>query len=215
MLHLVKAHTPKFIKKYMHMARQIAEDNDSCFSRRLGAVIVDPFLNKVVGTGYNGPPKDMPSPDSAEHWRLINPLLESGDRIGLMSLDLVDPLTNTDIDMPSDKFVEKCKGQCPRRILKAPSGQRLELCGCVHTEINAIINAARDLTTHVMYVWGPSPCMNCGDAIIQSGIAAVYYCKEQELFHTDNKHYCPLAAKRLEMVGVRLIGLTYEEIENG
>ena len=61
----------KFIKKYLRLAKFISEDQNPCYSRHVGAVIVDPVINKVVGTGYNGPPKDVPHCDSSEHLKNV------------------------------------------------------------------------------------------------------------------------------------------------
>ena len=43
----------------------------------------------------------------------------------------------------------------------------------VHAEVNAIVNARRDLTGWSLYSTKP-PCLACVKAIIQAGIAAVY-----------------------------------------
>ena len=43
----------------------------------------------------------------------------------------------------------------------------------VHAEVNAIVNARRDLTGWTLYSTKP-PCLNCAKVIIQAGITAVY-----------------------------------------
>lgn len=43
----------------------------------------------------------------------------------------------------------------------------------VHAEVNAIINARRDLTGWVLYSTKP-PCLDCAKAIIQAGISTVW-----------------------------------------
>ena len=50
----------KFVGKYMRLARQIAFDNNPCFSRKVGVVVVDPATRGIVGAGYNGPPEGTP-----------------------------------------------------------------------------------------------------------------------------------------------------------
>ncbi|MBN1503173.1 dCMP deaminase family protein [Candidatus Woesearchaeota archaeon] len=80
------------------------------------------------------------------------------------------------------------RGNCLRRELKIPSGQRYELCRSVHAEMNAIINAARagvSLLGGDMYVYGTRffngkerlvnayPCFMCKKMIINAGINKV------------------------------------------
>lgn len=43
----------------------------------------------------------------------------------------------------------------------------------LHAELNAILNARRDLTGYRIYVWPLPPCTQCASAIIQSGITEV------------------------------------------
>ena len=50
----------KFVRKYMKLAKVMADDQNPCFSRRVGAVVVDPLTNGIVGAGYNGPPENTP-----------------------------------------------------------------------------------------------------------------------------------------------------------
>jgi len=44
----------------------------------------------------------------------------------------------------------------------------------IHSEMNAILFARRDLTNHTMFVTGP-PCDRCSAHIVQAGIARVYW----------------------------------------
>lgn len=43
----------------------------------------------------------------------------------------------------------------------------------VHAEVNAIINARRDLTGWIMYSTKP-PCLDCAKAMIQAGISSLW-----------------------------------------
>jgi len=43
----------------------------------------------------------------------------------------------------------------------------------VHAEMNAILNATRDLDGCALYLWQLPPCSHCAKHIIQSGIARV------------------------------------------
>jgi dCMP deaminase len=77
------------------------------------------------------------------------------------------------------------RGNCLRRELGIPSGQRYELCRSVHAEMNAIINAARagvSLLGGDLYLFGKRifggedklldmvPCFICKKVIINAGI---------------------------------------------
>jgi len=79
------------------------------------------------------------------------------------------------------------RGNCLRRKLGIPSGQRYELCRSVHAEQNAIINAARagvSLLGGDMYIYGYKiyggkkevgvfPCFICKKMIINAGLNKV------------------------------------------
>lgn len=77
------------------------------------------------------------------------------------------------------------RGNCLRDELKVPHGQRYELCRSVHSEANAIINAARagvslfggDLYLHTRdrnnKVVDTTPCFFCKRMIINAGIERV------------------------------------------
>ena len=169
----------KFVKKYMRFAKLVAEDQNPCYARQVGAVVVDPELNKIVGTGYNGPPKGVPHCDTEEHlnhvvWTQLSPI--ERDLIGFK------PITK-------EEFVQKytdCK-TCPRRLVMAGSGQRLELCSCVHAEANAIVNAAQNLSGCYIFCWCPLPCVECSKLIINSGIKKVYCYKEEKDYSVGSR----------------------------
>ena len=76
-------------------------------------------------------------------------------------------------------------GHCMRDKLNIPRGERYELCRSIHSEANAIINAARDqMLGSTLYmacidpkdhtlVAGTSSCMMCKRMIINAGIEQV------------------------------------------
>lgn len=83
------------------------------------------------------------------------------------------------------------RGECVRDKLKIPHGQRYEICRSVHTEMNAIINAARagvsvlegDIFIYCRDRDGKEidsfPCFICKKMIINAGMTRVV-CKTKE-----------------------------------
>ncbi len=77
-------------------------------------------------------------------------------------------------------------GECVRRKMGVPRGERYELCRSVHAEANAIISASRDkMIGSFMYLTGievdtgnyienASSCSMCKRLIINAGIEKVY-----------------------------------------
>ena len=77
-------------------------------------------------------------------------------------------------------------GECVRRKMGVPRGERYELCRSVHAEANAIISASRDkMIGSSMYLTGievdtgnyienASSCSMCKRLIINAGIEKVY-----------------------------------------
>lgn len=175
----------KFIRKYMRLARQIGEDNDACYSRQIGTVIVkvSEKTSRIVGTGYNGPAPCTPHTDSHSYLRdYFWPLLTSDDKeslrltLGIFRKDYPE-ITDTQFDKYcamqfaghyNDKKI------CPRRLLKCGPGERSELCTCGHSERHAITNTACDLDGALMFCWCCIPCIQCSDSIIQAGIVEVH-----------------------------------------
>jgi dCMP deaminase len=89
-------------------------------------------------------------------------------------------------------------GVCPREKLNIPAGERYELCRSVHSEANAIVNAARagvSVLGGVMYLFGQDiktkeivgskPCKMCRRLIINAGIEKVVM-KEKNGFVEHN-----------------------------
>jgi dCMP deaminase len=170
----------KFIKKYLRMAKFIAEDQNPCYSRHVGAVIVDVEINKVVGTGYNGPPKGVPHCDSTEHLtNVVWPQLTQQEKDLLIEWK---PITN-------EELLEKYAGckVCPRKLIRAEAGQRLELCSCAHAEANALINAAQKVVGCTMFCWCPLPCIECSKLIINAGIKEIYCYKEEKDYSVGSR----------------------------
>jgi dCMP deaminase len=126
-----------------------------CHSRKIGAVLVKD--KSVVSTGYNGPPRGVPTCD--QRWYIDE---EFRSKYG-------HHLNN----LKSDAEV---KGVCPRRIIGFPSGQGLEVCPAGHAERNALINAARlGIKTNKtkLYMTCGVPCTPCMVEIINSGVEEI------------------------------------------
>ncbi len=69
------------------------------------------------------------------------------------------------------------RGECMRRKLGIPSGQRAELCYAIHAEQNAIIQAAKigvPIEGATLYCTH-QPCSVCAKMIINAGIKRIVY----------------------------------------
>lgn len=138
---------------FFNVCRQAAR-NSKCLSRRIGAVLVQD--KSIVSTGYNGPPRGIPSCD--KRWTLD---LKFRDRY-------IDKLPKG-IDTKTD-------GVCPRKSLGAKSGEMLGTCIAGHAEENAILNAARHgIKTKggALYMSCGVPCSYCLIKIINAGIKEI------------------------------------------
>lgn len=170
----------KFVKKYMRFAKTVAAENDSCLARKIGIVIVRTFENgdsNVISTGYNGPPKRTPHCDQREYLEeMVWPQLTEREKLTFISKFPHDPSKESPPDDPVEYAINKAHNCriCPRRLVDAPSGIRLELCSCSHAEANAIYNASGDIHGAYMFCWCPIPCWDCGKAIVNAGIKGVF-----------------------------------------
>lgn len=170
----------KFIHKYMRLAKNFGEESNPCYSRKIGVIIVEPKINKIVATGYNGPPRGTPHCDSKKHLQnIVWPQLTETEK------SLVDfkPITQ-------EEFIEKYTncGICPRKLIRAESGARLELCSCAHAEVNAIVNASQNIQGCHMFCWCPVPCIECTKIIINAGISKIYCFKESKDYSIGSRY---------------------------
>ena len=170
--------SPKFIKKYMRLAKLVGEDQNPCYSRSIGVILVDPVENRVLATGYNGPPRGTPHCDDEDYLRqIVWPQLtddeietamdkiEEGDRPDDWPADIGGPIGK-------DIFALHYKGckTCHRKLIGAKSGERLEICSCEHSEKNAIANSSGSLWGSWAFCWCGVPCWDCSKLMINSGI---------------------------------------------
>ena len=143
----------------MRLAKQFGEDSNSCASRQIGAIVVDPVENKITGMGYNGPAKGI---DFDEGY--------------IKSVFLKDKKLR-DLNLNLEHLCREIlhNKKCPRKLLYYESGNNLELCACVHAEMNAILNRIQgSLCGHYMFCWCPVPCPQCCAAIINVGISRIF-----------------------------------------
>ena len=127
-----------------------------CHSRKIGAVLVKD--NSVISTGYNGPPRGVPTCD--QRWVIDKAFKEKYGQ----HIEPDDEKGTT----PQDP-----KGVCPRRIIGFPSGEGLGICPAGHAERNALINAARlgiKTNNTKIYMSCGVPCTPCMVEIINSGV---------------------------------------------
>lgn len=178
------------------MAKFVAEDQNPCFSRQIGSVIVDPDANRVMSTGYNGPPRGTPHTNTVEYLReFLWPHLSQKDKWELMNSCDVANLKNEWVN-----HYINCK-TCPRKLLGIPSGQRPELCSCEHSERNAIFNAGCDLKGCYIFCWCGIPCQDCTKAICNSQLSKVY------CLASDLPDYSPGSRWIFKNSGVKIIEL--------
>lgn len=75
-----------------------------------------------------------------------------------------------------EAFLDKYSGgkRCPRKLLGAKSGERTNICSCVHSERNAISNAAEDTRGSWAFCWCGLPCQQCAGALINAGVRRIF-----------------------------------------
>lgn len=137
---------------FYSVCRQVAR-NSKCLSRRIGAVLVKD--KSIVSTGYNGPPRGVPRCDM--QWKTNKTFINKYGHI-LKSKGIT---------------IEDALGKCPRKVLGCKSGEGLDICVATHSEVNAVVNAARlgvPTIGTTLYLTCAIPCHNCMQVIINAGI---------------------------------------------
>jgi len=167
------------VKYFMSMAMHVKEAENPCPSRQIGVVIADPKTGVLVSTGHNGPPDGAPPCDDEGYLRdVFWPQLKKEEKLALSRS--IHPSDEINEDDDCDQYLESflmcnagCGNVCPRKLINAPSGQRLELCTCAHGETNAIIRAHRSVAGCYMFCHCGVPCIDCTKLIINSRIYTV------------------------------------------
>jgi len=152
----IKRDTPKSRDEWFFNLCVEVGSNSKCFSRKIGAVLSRD--KSVISTGYNGPPRGIPTCD--QRWNLDKEFSKKYN----------DRIKN-----------KETKGRCPRYVIGFKSGEGLDVCVAGHAERNALINAARlgietrgfkdDPTT--LYMSCGIPCTPCMVEIINAGVSEI------------------------------------------
>jgi deoxycytidylate deaminase len=173
----------KFIRKYMRLAKVIAEDQNPCLSRKVGVVVVDPETNGIVGAGYNGPPENTPHCTDVEFLEnFFWPQLSQREIMQVLAYYRnVKDIDRNPINHSKQicEFLSDCN-KCPRNILGYSSGQRPELCSCQHAERNALSKLPIPAKGLTMFCWCGVPCIQCTGSIINAGIKEVHCLKQKD-----------------------------------
>lgn len=168
-------------KKWMRLAKSVRDVESPCYSKQIGVVIVDPNTNSLVSSGHNGPPQGCPPNDDPDYLRnVVWPQLTLEEK----KLMVYQAIPKTTPSFPSellkgvsseDLICESfgCKKTCPRKIVGAERGRRLELCTCIHGEVDAITRANRNVSGCYMMCYCGVPCIECTKVIINAGIDSV------------------------------------------
>ena len=138
---------------FFNICSMVAQ-RSKCMSRQIGAVLVRD--NTIIGTGYNSPPRKVPT---------------CGERYYL-DTNLREALKQRDIDPDDVKY----HSICPRYVLGFKSGEGLEWCVAGHAEKNCLINSARiGICTKgsIMYMTCGIPCTPCLVSIINAGVTEI------------------------------------------
>jgi len=145
----------KWDSYFIEIAR-IVSTRSHCLSRQIGAVVVRD-QKFIVSTGYNGPPMGV-GHCGDERFRSNLFGGKTKDRGETYSL------------------IMERMDVCPRKIMGYESSEGLHWCPAAHAEKNAIDISARlghQLEGCKMYLYGPTPCLECAKSIINAGIVEV------------------------------------------
>ncbi|HZD06383.1 MAG TPA: deaminase [Longimicrobiales bacterium] len=107
---------PPLYEVYMRMAEELAK-RSTCSRLQVGTVLTDPWLENVVGIGYNGNARGFPN---------------------------------------------RCDSTEPGN------------CGCIHSEMNALVKAPGQMRDKVAFVTA-SPCVMCAKLMVQANVRHLFY----------------------------------------
>ena len=164
----------KWDKYFLDVCNTVAS-NSKCLSRKIGVILVRD--KSIISTGYNGAPSGVPHCDRrlAYDGNLRDLFVEKGKDHSFMRDWILD--------------------ECPRYLLGAKSGEMRDICPSVHSEANAIVNAAKNgvcTERTIMYMSCSIPCFECLKLIINAGIREIvvtglnYYDNMSEFLLTNS-----------------------------
>ena len=180
-------------KYFLRIAREVAS-KANCSSRKIGTALVQD--NSIVASGMNGVPRSITHCSD----RPLGYFVELDREVIGKDEENDNAFVNANIDSPV--------GGCPRKVLGYPSGKGLHLCAAAHSEINALLTAARHgigTKDGTLYCYCGVPCKDCMKEIINAGIRRIV-CLEREW------DYDPYSRKLLEESGIELTVYKKEEI---
>jgi len=165
--------------KYFFDICNVVATNSKCFSRKIGSILVKD--KTIIGSGYNGPPRGIPQCD--ERWHGDKYLQKKAIESGLLNHVVKSYNSSEDFIINEWVFIDgykslpnEIKGKCPRQLLKAKSGEMLDICYACHSERNTLINSARlGIKTKgcKLYMNCGIPCFDCYKEILQGGIKEI------------------------------------------
>lgn len=182
-------------RKWMRLAKAVKEIENPCHSRAIGAILVDPDADALISSGHNGPPSGCLSNDNPDYLRkVVWPQLTEEER--KTALPSVEPNCDLYCSTYGNNKI------CPRKPINAPSGKRLELCNCIHGEVDAICKAKASggrIAGSYMFAYCGVPCADCTKIIINSKVDCV-----MAIAH-DHGDYSPYSSRfNFEKSQVRL-----------
>lgn len=169
--------TSKYGKKwdlyFLRIAKEVGS-NSKCLSRQIGSVLVKD--KSIVSTGYCGPPRNIP-PCNFRTTQVINDgEITSKSIIKIDGIDYIALGITQDMMVDRQSVSDLINSTCPRKIIGAKSGERLDLCIAGHSERNALIQAAREGTSTKgteLYCYCGPPCKDCMIEIINFGVETI------------------------------------------
>ena len=149
---------------FLDICKQVGK-NTKCLSKQIGSVLVKD--KSIIATGYNGPPRDIPT--CSERYTKDKFLIKALAEAGISDID---------------------KNVCPRRALGYKSGEGLGWCIAGHSERNCLINAARTgacTMGTILYMDCGIPCGDCFIEIINAGVSEIV-CTKLKYYDEKSKY---------------------------
>ena len=192
----------KWVRKNLKLAKTLADDNDVCYSRKIGCVITAPD-HSVISLGYNGCVSKIPHPDSNVYLaHFYGHVITKEEREQLNRKYKVRNLL---------EFICKLRNKkvCPRQMLDIKSGFKRWYCPCQCAERNALTNANKNGVSTLgatIYLYSQLACDDCTKAIIQAGIKKIVCLEAKEDYH-------PTSRWLLKKAGVEILEVDKKQFE--